>query len=118
MLSAELYHAVQTELPDVNLYMMEASSAVIYEWLREERLDFGLVMNLSDDAGLSTCPLYMEDLCLVSLPDPGGDTATTIDFDQLSDLPIITACGATAGGKLHDQLATSRGQVLNPLFAK
>ena len=111
-LAAELYRRVRDQLPDVTLYIAEASTAILYEWLQAGRIDFAILFNLPGDANVVSTPLQVEEFCLVSRPDM-TDAADTIGFDRLFERPLVVSCQSTTWRKALDDVAQRAGRVFN-----
>jgi len=112
LFAADLYRSVRAELPNVNLYVAETSSAVLYEWLHARRIDFAIVFNLPDNIGLDVSPLFMEDFYLASKPEPGG-VSDEINFDDIFNYPLVGPCRSTTWRKILDDMAEKRGKMLD-----
>jgi LysR family transcriptional regulator, nitrogen assimilation regulatory protein len=109
ILGAELYRRVRSELPDVTLYIADASTAMLYEWLVDGRVDFSILFSLPDDANLDCIPLQVEEFCLISRPDR-TDESETIDFDRIFDRPLVVSCQSTTWRKILDDVAARHGK--------
>lgn len=105
-LAPQLFEATRRQLPGVELYLLEASTAALFEWLQSGKIDFAILFNMPDDLGLDVTPLYSEDFCLVGTPD--GKDNETVEFDELFDYPLILPSKATSWRKLLDIAATER----------
>jgi LysR family nitrogen assimilation transcriptional regulator len=111
-IAAALYRKVSERLPDVTLYLAEASTAIVYEWLQADRLDFAILFNLPGDANLVSTPLQVEEFCLVSRPDRTNG-ADTIPFEHLFDRPLVVSCQSTTWRKALDDVALRLGRALH-----
>jgi LysR family nitrogen assimilation transcriptional regulator len=105
-LSPKLFETTRRQLPGVELYILEASTAALFEWLQSGKIDFAILFNMPDDLGLDVTPLYSEDFCLVGAPD--GNCEDTVAFDDLFDYPLILPSKATSWRKLLDIAAGER----------
>lgn len=105
-LSPKLFEATRRQLPGVELYILEASTAALFEWLQSGKIDFAVLFNMPADLGLDVTPLYSEDFCLVGAPD--GNCDDTIEFEALFDYPLIMPSKATSWRKLLDIAAAER----------
>lgn len=108
-IAADLYRMVREELPDVTLYIADSSTAILYEWLQEGRLDFAMLFSLPDSSDLLLTPLAIEEFCLVSKPGTTSG-ADTIDFEDLFREPLITTCQSTTWRKVLDEIAERHGK--------
>ena len=110
-LAPQLFEATRRRLPGVELYILEASTAALFEWLQSGKIDFAILFNMPDDLGLDVTPLYSEDFCLVGAPD--GNCDDTVEFEALFDYPLILPSKATSWRKLLDIAAAERERVLH-----
>ena len=108
IIAADLYRKVRARLPGVKLYIVEASTALIYELLQVGRLDFAILFNLSSDANVVSTPLKVEEFCLVSRWDQ-ADEGETISFERMLERPMVVACEATTWRKALDDIAERTG---------
>lgn len=111
MVTAPLYRAMRAELPDVSLYILDASTAALYQWLQESKIDLAVLFSLPDNKEYDITPLYTEDFCLVGGPDFAGKS--TITFEELFDYPLIMPCSATSWRKILDAAAERLGRPLS-----
>jgi len=103
-----LYRALRDRLPDVRLYVVEASTAVLHEWLQDGKIDYAILFNIPESAGLHITPLYIEDFCLVGRP--GGERSSkTVEFEELFEYSLMLPCSATSWRKILDAAADARG---------
>ncbi|MCK9503402.1 MAG: LysR family transcriptional regulator [Porticoccaceae bacterium] len=112
MLLPKIYESLREELPDVNMYIADASSSVLYEWLLDGKIDLAILFSLQDTNALEQTPLYVEDYSLVSLPE-GNGKADEIEFDKIFDYPLVTSSQATTWRKILDEAARNRGKILD-----
>ena len=108
LIAADLYREVRARLPGVRLYVVESSTALIYELLQAGRLDFAILFNLSTDANVVSTPLKVEEFCLVSRWDR-AEAGDTISFERMLDRPMVVACEATTWRKALDDIAKRIG---------
>lgn len=114
LIGPELYRSMKQELPSVSLYMVEASTAALYEWLQDGKIDFAILFSIPEDVGLDVTPLYSEDFSLVGLPDERGNE--DIEFADLLQHELVMPCSATSWRKILDLAAEERGMRLTPRF--
>ena len=107
-IGAELYRRLREHLPGVTLYITDASTAMLYEWLTEGRIDFAILFSLTENGHLDIVPLAVEEFCLASLAD-GSDDAATISFADLFSHRLVLPCKPTIWRKTLDDLAEKRG---------
>lgn len=108
-IAVDLYRRVRSELPDVVLYITDASTAMLYEWLTESRIDFAILFSLPDNTNLDLTPLAIEEFCLVSRVDKAGD-ASTISFEQVLEHPLVIPCSSSTWRKIIDDVAERMGK--------
>lgn len=107
-IGAELYRRIREHLPGVTLYITDASTAMLYEWLTEGRIDFAILFSLPENGHLDIVPLAIEEFCLASFAD-GSDDAPTIPFADLFSYRLVLPCKSTIWRKTLDDLAEKRG---------
>lgn len=107
-----LYKAIREQLPDVRLYIIDASTAILHEWLQDGKIDFAVLFSLPEAAGLNIAPLYIEDFCLVGRPQ-ATPQPKTVTFKELVDLPLMMPCAATSWRKILDSAAEARGLTIS-----
>jgi LysR family nitrogen assimilation transcriptional regulator len=112
LIAADLYRRVREELPGVTLYISDASSAMVYEWLIDGRIDFAILFSLPEDANLDCMPLQVEEFCLASKAD-GAFLSDSIDFDSIFERQLVVSCRATTWRKILDDVAERHGKQLN-----
>jgi LysR family nitrogen assimilation transcriptional regulator len=100
-------------LPDVRLRIVESMSGYIIDWLREGRLDLGLVFGVKSISGVQLEPLIEEDLYLAAdsnetlapLLDENGE----VPLHRLASLPMILPTGHHGLRRLFDETAQRHG---------
>ncbi|MFW2828955.1 LysR family transcriptional regulator [Sphingomonas sp. ID0503] len=115
LMTPYIYEAFKTELPDVSVYVLDASTAALYEWLQTGKLDFAVLFNLPDDVGMSLQPLFAEDYYLVG-QFPEGEGSSEVLFDSIFDYPLAAPCRATSWRKILEEAADRRGKCLSVTF--
>jgi LysR family nitrogen assimilation transcriptional regulator len=111
MLAPLLYRRVRKELPNISLYITDASTASLYEWLLEGRLDLSILFSLPEDTPCEVIPLQVEEFCLVGRHD-GKPYEPTIDFERLFDHPLVMPCRSSTWRKILDDVAERFGRRL------
>ncbi len=113
LLGVPLVLAARRALPKVTLRIAEAMSGYVLDWLRQGRVDLGLLYGLPDDKDLRATGLLVETLVVFGTPDPPdgrrhpeGDTLT---FAELTALPLILPSPGHGLRDLLDEAATARG---------
>lgn len=115
LLVPELHRAVRAALPDVTLYIIDASTSAIYEFLMEGRIDLAMLFNLPDTPELEAVPLFCEEYYVVGPPSP-DHTSSEINFADMIDLPLAIPCASTTWRKALDDAAERRGKLLRPVI--
>lgn len=111
LLAADIYRRVSDELPGVTVYIADASTAVLYEWLLDGRMDFAVLFSVPEDANLDCVPLRVEEFCLVGRPDTLDDR-DCFDFEKIFDRPLVLSCQSTTWRKILDDAAEKHGKTL------
>lgn len=78
-----LLQAVRTELPDVQVFLHENSSAVLNEKLLSGQLDMTVLYERAPTAGILSQPLLKEDLYLVGTRDCPGQSVDLLAVAQM-----------------------------------
>lgn len=110
-----LYKAMRDALPDVSLYILDASSPAVYEWLQNGKIDFAILFNIPEDIGLSLSPLFIEDYWLFGQFDDEDDDVD-ISFSNVFDFPLALPCRSTAWRKILEEHADNLGKSLSVTF--
>jgi LysR family nitrogen assimilation transcriptional regulator len=101
------------DLPDVRLRIVESMSGYIIDWLREGRLDLGLVFGVKSISGVQLEPLIEEDLYLAADSDatlaPLLDENGEVPLHRLANLPMILPTGHHGLRRLFDETAQRHG---------
>ena len=109
LIAPHLHAAVHEELPEVNLYLLDASTSAIYDWLQTGKIDFAVMFNIPENVGFTLTPLFIEDYCLVG-HFPGDETFGTIDFERVFDYPLVMPSQTTAWRKILEEEAARRSR--------
>lgn len=110
-IAADIYRGVRDRLPGVTLHVTDASTAMLYDWLIQDRLDLCILFNLPDDPNLVSMPLQGEEVCLVSRTGE-VDVDLEIDFARLFDKPLILPSFSTTWRQVIEDAATRHGRKL------
>jgi LysR family nitrogen assimilation transcriptional regulator len=108
-LSVSLYRRLRDELPDVSVYLTDAGSTVLREWLVDGRVDFAILFSLPEDATFDAVPLGMERFCLVGRPEEGVPQGA-IPFSEIFDIPLVLSSSSTTERKILDDVAERHGR--------
>lgn len=115
LIGPELYRRTAQEIPNVRLYITDAGTASLYEWLVDCRIDFAILFGLPFEADLAATPLHYEEFCFVSRADE-GDHTQTITFEDVFTRDLVLTCQSTTWRKVIDNLAEKAGRKLDPLL--
>ncbi|WP_291719452.1 LysR substrate-binding domain-containing protein [Magnetospirillum sp. 64-120] len=90
ILTVPLVKRVREKFPDIRLKVLEALSGHMREWVLSGEVDMAIIFGAEPPPGLTTHFLARESLCLVGPhDDPALSGDTTIEMDQVLDLPLI-----------------------------
>ena len=95
LLTVPLVRRVLADLPRVRLRVIESMTGYIPDWVREGRLDLGLVFRDEIGRGLTVERLLSEQLFLIGPagaakgPAPAADGIGQVGFADLSELPMV-----------------------------
>ena len=115
LIAPRLHAAMRAELPDVNLYLIDASSSALFDWLQAGKIDFALLFNLPENVGLVTTPLFIDDFCLVG-QFASDEAYGTIDFERVFDYPLVVTSRTTAWRKILEDEAAKRNRSFSIQF--
>jgi LysR family nitrogen assimilation transcriptional regulator len=104
VIAPDLYRGMRSALPGVELYILESSTAALFDWLQTGKIDMAVLFNVPDDVGFQVTPLYSEAFCLIGLPQKG--VPDSVQFDELANYPLILPSKATSWRKLLDGAAS------------
>lgn len=114
VIAPDLYRGMRSTLPGVELYVIESSTAALFDWLQTGKIDMAVLFNVPDDVGFQVSALYSEAFCLVGLPQDG--VPDSVQFDELATYPLILPSKATSWRKLLDSAASdSHWEIRAPL---
>ncbi|WDR03491.1 LysR family transcriptional regulator [Devosia algicola] len=108
-----LVEEILRDFPDVRLRIVESMSGYIIDWLRDGRLDVGLVFGDKSISGIQLDPIIEEDLYLAA--DSAESLADLLDendevpLERLSGLPLILPTGHHGLRQLVDDTARRQG---------
>ena len=109
LIAAQLYRRVRDELPEVTVYVTDASTAMLYELVQDGRLDFAILFNLPESAEFEQTALGVDEYCICGAPGmlPAGDT---IEFDEVFNYPLVVSCQSTTWRMILDDIAERHGK--------
>jgi LysR family transcriptional regulator, nitrogen assimilation regulatory protein len=92
-LTPDLVHRFREHLPESALTVTEGLSVSLREWLREGRVDIGLLYDAMPPPTLDYETIFQEELMLVgSLPGLGEALPSEVRFDELAAYPLVLPC--------------------------
>ena len=113
LLGVPLVLAARQALPKVTLRIAEAMSGYVLDWLRQGRVDLGLLYGLPEDRDLRATGLLTETLVVFAASEPpdGGrhPDGEAIAFGDLAALPLILPSPGHGLRDLLDAAAAARG---------
>lgn len=116
MLTVPLLSRVLAELPQVRLRIIESMTGYIPDWIREGRLDLGMVFRAEVGSGLVLDHLLEEQLFLIGPADspmaaqvPGTGETGRVGFQDMIQLPMILPGVPHGLRELIDQQARRSG---------
>jgi len=115
LLVPALYRAVRQALPDVTLYIVDAGTPALYEWLTEGRIDMVTLFNLPEMPKLEMVPLFCEGFYLIGAGNLCNGECE-INFDEIAELPLAITTASTTWRKALDEVAERRGTALHPVI--
>ncbi|MFC0386785.1 LysR family transcriptional regulator [Muricoccus vinaceus] len=120
MLTVPLLSRVLAELPQVKLRIIESMTGYIPDWIREGRLDLGMVFRADVGSGLVLDHLLEEQLFLIGPVDspvaplvPGNGEIGHVTFKVMMHLPMILPGVPHGLRELIDQRARRSGMKLH-----
>lgn len=90
MLCVPLISEARRRYPKVKLRVAEAMSGFVLDWLKEGKIDLGVLYRSVHDKGLVARRILTEDLCLI-----GSATAPATDAPGQGPVPFATVAGLT-----------------------
>lgn len=117
LISVPLIETIYAEHPDIRIFISEAVSGDILEWIDSDKLDIGCVYEVHDNTLFRFDPLLIEELFLVTAPDnwkgeigADGIALDKIAPEQLAQLPLVTTGYKAYGTRgLQGKFARSLG---------
>jgi DNA-binding transcriptional LysR family regulator len=108
-LVGHVHERMRRSYPQLRLEIFEAPMTQIDEWLREGRVDVGVLSRLPRDDAASGEPLLTRAMHLVSARGDRLTREPTIAFARLAGLPLIAASLSNAGRLMLEEEARQRG---------
>lgn len=114
VLGVPLVRAARAEFPKIRLRVAEAMSGYVLDWLRQGRVDLGLLYAFVEDRELRSTGLLTETLVLFgSVDDPAvtdmASASDTIGMKQLASMPMILPSPGHGLRDLVEQHAAKAG---------
>lgn len=118
ILGVPLILAARERAPKVTLCVAEAMSGYVLDWLRQGRVDLGLLYRPVDDRGLRSVALLSETLVLFGPVEAPAGTALPpegpVPFARCAGLPLILPSSGHGLRDLVDEAAVARGVRVAP----
>lgn len=86
-----LHQSLQKQHPDIRLQLVEAPTRQVAEWIKENRIDLGVLSDWGADKLPQTELLFSSRLLLIGPADDPLCTKANIRFAQLSQIPLIVS---------------------------
>jgi LysR family nitrogen assimilation transcriptional regulator len=119
VLCVPLIETALEELPNVKLRIVESMSGYIIDWLRDGRLELGLIFGDRPVSGVQLEPLLEEQLYLAADSEqslaPLIDENGEVPFDRLAGVPLVLPTGRHGLRQLIDDVARRHGLARAPL---
>lgn len=119
ILGVPLVLAARERVPKVTLCVAEAMSGYVLDWLRQGRVDFGLLYHPVDDRNLRSVALLSEMLVLFGPVEAPTGTASPaegpVPFARCAGLPLILPSSGHGLRDLVEEAAAARGVRIAPL---
>ena len=109
-----LYQAIRAEFPNVSLYLLEANTPVLYDWLQTGKIDFAVLFSVPEHVGLVVTPMFMEDFFLVGPSD--GNLSPDIAFRDIFDYLFVLPRRSSPWRKVLDKAAEDMGKSFSCAF--
>ena len=119
ILSVPLIETVRARHPKIQLRIAEAMSGFIHEWLRDGKIDLGVIYRSSNIQGLKTRLILSEELCLLGAPSSKINGAgkykgdPQIDFKDAAALKLILPGPSHGLRQQLDEIASRNNVALN-----
>ena len=118
LLGVPLVLAAREAFPKITLRIAEAMSGYVLDWLRQSRIDLGLLYGLPEDKDLRASGLLVETLVVFGASEPPDGRrhpeGETLAFADLAGLPLILPSPGHGLRDLLDEAAVLRGVRLAP----
>jgi LysR family nitrogen assimilation transcriptional regulator len=101
------------ELPQVGIGFFEELSAILTEWIEDNRIDLALAFNVPPTRGLKVQQLATDHLCLITAAKQRSEHPDTVDFAEVAALPLILPPKPHRLRKAADDAAYDRKLKLN-----
>lgn len=116
VLAAPLLQRLSAEAPHIRLNIVEELSAMLMEWVANDRLDLALAYLLADIKGLRWEPLLREDLYFVEGAKPGRTNGGSIGFREAARSELIMTVMSQRHRSILEETARAQGVRLSVLY--
>ncbi|XAT60654.1 LysR family transcriptional regulator [Rhodobacteraceae bacterium Araon29] len=113
--SIQLLQYVREKHPNIKLYVKEAYSVNLVEWLQTGELDAGFLYGPASSYHLQSNQLFHEEIGLMS-PPGSLPPSNEIDVKDIADLPLALPNRPFGPRLIIDKIAASAGVSLEPEF--
>ena len=108
-----VYRSVATSYPGIRLEISEATMKQIDEWLREGRIDVGVLSKLPQEVGANEVALFATTMHLIGARGDAETRGQTVEFARAAKLPLIVPSLSNAARVLIEEHARRLGISLN-----
>ncbi|MBJ9678464.1 LysR substrate-binding domain-containing protein [Burkholderia gladioli] len=110
ILAMPVFERVRARYPGIRLQFFESMSGYLNELLANGRLDLAILFRDTNTPGISTVPLFDEELCLMGEPEGMSARARNCTLASLAGVPMV-APGASNGLRVLLERTFAREQV-------
>lgn len=92
LLCVPLFHEARRRYPKIKLRVAEAMSGFVLDWLRDNKIDLGVLYRFGSDRSLQARRVLSEELCLLGPMEPMGrphPPEGPVSFAAAADLTLI-----------------------------
>ncbi|MBM7567593.1 DNA-binding transcriptional LysR family regulator [Paenibacillus sacheonensis] len=100
---------LRSEFPGIELRLYQGNTAQIGTWLKENRIDIGIVHLPSDDPELDTRPLAAIQDCFVAGPQYRESAEHPLAAEELAALPLLLLSGGSSTRQFAERWFAEQG---------
>lgn len=119
MLCVPLFHEARRRYPKIKLRVAEAMSGFVLDWLREGKIDLGVLYRFASDRSLNARRVLSEELCLLGPAEPMDrphPPPGPVSFASAADLTLILPSLGHGLRDLIEERALSENVHLNTVI--